>query len=385
MRLERLSVDVLEVPLRRSLATAGGAATSVRLGLLSLRTDSGSTGVAEVALEAATDADALVATVSDPAAPLPERLVGALTGVDLGRTPPDRALPGAALGEGPFEGALRSALATATADLRAQVAGVPLGEALMGSSTSRRPAKSVAVNALLGIDEATRVAAAARQLVASGFMCLKLKAGAEPPGAVERRVAAVRDSVGRGVVLRLDLNGALDVEGATDLLGRLVPYGLEYVEQPIPARAGVEGLARLRRQTSVAIAADEGVVDPRAAESLVAAGAADVLVVKPARVGGVEAAHQIVGVAQAAGVRVTVACLLESGVGVVAALHLASTLAGDDAHGLSTASWLVSDLLAPPLEVHAGRLSLPGGPGLGVFVDPVALARFRIAGGAWHA
>ena len=51
MRVSDVSFDVLEVPLRTSLATASGDWAVVRLGLLSLRTDTGLTGLGEAALD----------------------------------------------------------------------------------------------------------------------------------------------------------------------------------------------------------------------------------------------------------------------------------------------------------------------------------------------
>ena len=143
--------------------------------------------------------------------------------------------------EGGFGRALRSALATAVADLGAQARGLPLAAVLMARPTPDLPSSSVAVNALLGIGEARDVAEEARRLAEAGFGCLKLKGGAEEPGVLVRRVAAVRESVGPLVGLRLDLNGSLDEASALGLLERLVPFRLEYVEQPIPVAAGVDG------------------------------------------------------------------------------------------------------------------------------------------------
>ncbi len=331
--------------------------------------------------------------------PIVDGLATRIAGVDLGDEGVIAGLPAVADGNA-FDRALRSALATAVADLGAQARGLPLAatlvagptadpagsvEGTLGAPRARVLAPGVAVNALLGIGEPAIVAEEARRLTEAGFGCLKLKGGAEEAGILVRRVAAVRESVGPLVGLRLDLNGSLDEASAIGLLEQLVPFRLDYVEQPIPVAAGVEALARLRRRTSVPIAADEAVTDQAAAEALLRADAVDAMVVKPARTGGPAEASCIVHTALSAGVRVTVACLLESGVGVAAALHLAATVPGDAAHGLSTASWLASDLLTQPLVIRGGRLSVPRGPGLGIAVDPGLVARYRVGGDAWHA
>jgi L-Ala-D/L-Glu epimerase len=385
MRVASVRVEVLKVPLRTSLATASGEWAVVRLGLLSLRTDTGLTGLGEVALdEHATEADRWYR-----GAALSNALLDALAAVDLAdASAVDERLE--AIDAWPGVGrALRSALATACVDALARTDGRTAAawladEASAGASVGfpvSPPAFHVAVNAIVGIAEPEVAAAEARQLVENGFACLKLKGGAEGPGVLARRVAAVRESVGPFASLRLDLNGALDEGSATSLLMGLEPYRLEYVEQPIPAAAGVEALARLRRCVAMPIAADEAVTDLAAARAIAAAGAADVMVVKPARVGGLAQAARIVDLAVATDTRVTVATLFESGVGVAAALHLAAIVPGGHAHGLSTAGLLASDLLTEALPIQGGRMALPSAPGLGVAIDPLAVERYRVRQG----
>jgi L-alanine-DL-glutamate epimerase-like enolase superfamily enzyme len=235
----------------------------------------------------------------------------------------------------------------------------------------------VAVNGLIGALAPEAAAAEARRLAATGHRCLKVKGGEEPIGAILDRLMAVRDAIGPDVALRLDLNGSLDEASAADLLRRVRPLELEYVEQPIPPEAGPRALARLRGRGDVPIAADEAVRDVASAEALMAAEAVDVLVVKPARAGGLPEARRIVELAAATGVAVTVSTLFETGVGIAAALHVAATVPGDGAHGLATAALLESDLLAEPLTIAGGRMTLPTGPGLGVRIDSAAVARYR--------
>ncbi len=121
------------------------------------------------------------------------------------------------------------------------------------------------------------------------------------------------------------------------------------------------------------LAADESVTDRGAAVALLDAGACDVLVVKPSRVGGPRAAVEIAGLADAAGVAVTISTLYDSGIGLAAALHVGATIPGDRAHGLATAQLLESDLVTGAPAVVRGRIAVPAVPGLGVVLDPTAL------------
>jgi L-alanine-DL-glutamate epimerase-like enolase superfamily enzyme len=157
----------------------------------------------------------------------------------------------------------------------------------------------------------------------------------------------------------------------------IAPVDVAYVEQPI-APGDLEALAWLRRISPIDIAADESIGSRADALAVLDAGAADVLVVKPARVGGPGEAQVIAAAAAERRVGTTISNLLETGVGLAAALRVAAALPDPDrgyAHGLATADLLVSDLLATPLVVHDGRVAVPGDP---LVLDEGALDRFTV-------
>ena len=186
-------------------------------------------------------------------------------------------------------------------------------------------------------------------------------------------MAAVRQALGPDVRLRIDANGAWGVEQAIRAVRELEEYDLEMVEQPVAA-GDLPGLARVRAAVDVPIAADEDVTNVEAAERVLEAGAADVLVVKPMVVGGLHPARRIIDLAA---VKVVVTTTIDAGIGTAAALHLAATLPpGGPACGLATGSLLTADLITRPLVARCGRMGLPDGPGLGVELDEGQLARY---------
>lgn len=234
---------------------------------------------------------------------------------------------------------------------------------------------SVAVNATIATEDRAASVAAAGNAVARGFTTLKLKGGRERSEVdLVERLAAVRGAVGGDIALRLDVNGAWDATTARERLGALAPLGLEYVEQPI-APGDPAALARLRADSPVRIAADESVDSLLAARDLLAAGAVDVLVVKPGRVGGPLFALAIAREAAAAGVGVTISTLLDTGVGLTAALRTAACLP-NGVHGLATADILASDLLARPLHVVGGRMIVPANGGTAL--DASSVERYAV-------
>lgn len=196
-------------------------------------------------------------------------------------------------------------------------------------------------------------ATAAELVRASGCRTAKVKV-AEPGQdltADTERVAAVRDALGPGGRLRVDANGAWDVATAALAIARLARHDLEYVEQPC---ATLDELRDLRRRTPVPIAADESIRTAEDPARVVAAGAADVLVLKVQPLGGV---HRALEVAAAGGLPVVVSSAVETSVGLAAGLAFAAALPElRHACGLGTQPLLASDVVTDPLAPVDGEL-----------------------------
>jgi O-succinylbenzoate synthase len=192
--------------------------------------------------------------------------------------------------------------------------------------------------------------ARAHEIVVAPGGCTTAKVKVAEPGddvaAEEARLEAVRDALGPGGRIRIDANGAWDVEMALARLPVLdrAAGGLEYVEQPC---RDLDGLAAVRRRQGVPVAADESI--RRAADPLAVrrAKAADVVVVKVQPLGGVRPA---LALAERLGLPVVVSSALETSVGIAAGLALAAALPElPYACGLATVQLLERDVVANPL------------------------------------
>lgn len=183
----------------------------------------------------------------------------------------------------------------------------------------------------------------------AGFPAVKVKLRA--PGDLDV-VARARDAVGPRVAVRVDANGAFDVETAIAIAEQLVRYDVELFEQPV---ASLDDLAVVRRRSPVPVAADEAVRSIDDARALARLRAADVLVVKVQPLGGVRAALDVV---DAAGVPAVPTSMLETSVGLAAGLALACALDSlPFACGLGTAGVLGGDVTVEPLAPVAGQLT----------------------------
>jgi o-succinylbenzoate synthase len=253
-----------------------------------------------------------------------------------------------------------SALAMAHRDRDARRAGVPLA-----STLTDRPATAVPVNALVGDDEPDVVAAQVELAVAAGYQAVKLKVAGGPPERDLARIRAAAEVVAGRAALRLDANGRWDLDTALTVLTRLDGTDVEYVEEPV---AGAEDFRRVRSGTPFPVAIDEQATTPDAARRAIDEAWADVIVLKPTLLGDLAVAVALGRRAHAAGIVPVVTTVVDSAVGVTAALHVAAALPGPIRPcGLATSGLLRRDVADVPPVVD-GMMSVPVGPGLGIDV-----------------
>jgi len=211
----------------------------------------------------------------------------------------------------------------------------------------------VPVNALVPAVDADTAVGLVAEAVAAGMTTVKVKVGNGALSDDADRVSAVRAALGREGRIRLDANGAWDVDTAVAAIERLSGFDLELVEQPVP---GLDDLARVRRRVAVPVAADESLRSLDDARRLADLAAADAVVVKVQPLGGVRAALRVI---EAAGVPAIVSSLYETSVGLAAGVALAAALPElPYACGLGTASLLAGDVVADPLIPKAGVLAV---------------------------
>ncbi|MGD0019944.1 MAG: enolase C-terminal domain-like protein [Candidatus Limnocylindrales bacterium] len=384
-RLARVEAIHVRVPFRRPLLDATGEYTHRRSWLLRVVDEDGNEGLGEAALNP---------IASDVAAGALARLVREIApGLAVGRLPSWPEL--AAEGEPG-----RAAMAAVDGAIAALAAARNAGDGVAGDAAHADPA-SIPVCATISFGGPDAGADAASQAVELGFETLKLRAGFErTTDQLVDRLRALRAAVGPEPRLRIDGAGAWDLETAVERIAGIEPFRIEYVEQPLAAW-DVTGHAALRERVRVPIALDESIDSEGAARAALAERAADVVVVKPARVGGLAATMRIVEAAAAAGVSVVLGTYFETGVGIAAVLRIGAAMragapagarAGgratgravegevglEPAHGLATAGLLVHDLLAVPLSIDKGRMAVPAAVTLDESeVDRYTLERFE--------
>jgi L-Ala-D/L-Glu epimerase len=242
-------------------------------------------------------------------------------------------------------------------DLEGRRAGEPVWRLLGAQPAPGGDAPApIAVNALIGAEDRAGAAAEAGAAHAAGFGCVKLKVGI---GDDAGRLAAVRAAAGPDTAIRLDANGAWNVEEALANLRALAASNVELCEEPVH---GVEELRAVTGDAAVPVAMDETTVAPGA----LASGATSLACLKLSRCGGISGLLAAAETARAAGCEVYLASTLDGPLGIAGALHAAVALGPMRPCGLATLGAFEGLEIDPALAVRGGAMRAPSAPGLGV-------------------
>jgi muconate cycloisomerase len=223
-------------------------------------------------------------------------------------------------------------------------------------------------------DKPAELAEHARSLVKQGFDVVYVKVGRGET--LDLEIAqAVRKAIGNAR-LRLDANEVWDGMEARRMFEKLKPYDPEFIEQPVPGPAGSEILARLRAVTSIPIAADQSVYTPEDVYDICRNRAADVIVLGLHETCGVLRFRKAAAIAEAAGVRICLHGVFETGITTSAANQVAATIPNMDDGNQIMWQLLEEDIVARPSLVPVdGALPISTLPGLGFELNADAVAR----------
>jgi len=267
----------------------------------------------------------------------------------------------------------KCAVETALIDVLGKRTGLPASELLGGRFHDRLP---VAWTLASG-DTARDIAEAEEMLAKRRHNTFKLKIGRGDARQNIAHVAAIKKALGDRASIRVDVNQAWSEATASACLPLLAEAGVDLIEQPI-ALKNIKGLARLTRETSIAIMADEALNGPETAFHIAQLAAADVFALKIEQSGGLFAGAKVAAIAEAAGIGLYGGTMLEGAVGTIASAHLFSTFAklewGTELFGPLL---LTEEILEEPLDYSEFSLKVPAGPGLGIALDEARLNRFR--------
>ena len=222
------------------------------------------------------------------------------------------------------------------------------------------------------LDDLEDARARAARAFGGGARTFKVKIGREGRASDEAALLEHLRSLGRDVVIRADANGHLaDVEVLAPALARA---RVEYVEDP---RASLDSLARW---VGVPAALDAPMAaDPSRALAEARNHGADVVVLKPTLLGGLDETLRLAARARSRGLKVVLSHTLEGPVGLAALAHVALAASASSHRALWGAQGLApwegcerfhlegsDEPIALPYYIGQSRLLRPSSPGLGL-------------------
>ncbi len=264
-----------------------------------------------------------------------------------------------------------AAIDTALWDLRCRRANLPLFR-LLGGAKESVPVYTTEGGWLQIETQALVDDALAAQ--AQGFTGSKVKIGRPHLSEDRARLAAVRDAVGPGYDIMVDANQAFSRAEATRRAQVLEEFGIAWFEEPMPADDVLEH-ARLAAATSVPIAVGESLYSLSQFKDYLAAGAASIVQVDVARIGGITPWMKVAHLAQAFNVPVCPHFLME--------LHASLVCA------IPNAPWLeyipqLDSLTHTGLRIEDGHAWPSTEPGLGIDWDFQAIQAQSVEGLSWQ-
>ena len=248
-----------------------------------------------------------------------------------------------------LNGSAKSAISAAAHDLVGKRLDVPVYR-LWGLDPSKAPLSSFTI----GIP-ATEKELVQRVEEAESYPVLKVKLGSDRDAEIIRAVRRAAPTK----VLRVDANAAWTTKHALRMIDMLVEYGIEFVEQPLPAH-DLEGLRFVRERSPLPIVADESCIVASDVAKL--AGVVDGINIKLSKCGGLREALRMIATARAHGMIVMCGCMIESSLGISAAAQFASLLDHADFDGAA----LLADDPYEGATIDRGKIRVPDAPGLGV-------------------
>ncbi|WP_426063122.1 o-succinylbenzoate synthase [Flavobacterium sp. DSP2-3-1] len=218
--------------------------------------------------------------------------------------------------------------------------------------------KSILINGLVWMGEESFMKQQIEEKLAQGFTCIKLKIGAIDFDKELQLLRFIREHfTPEQVEIRVDANGAFDIDLALNKLLQLSEFKLHSIEQPIQ-KNNTDRMAELCKTTPFPIALDEeliGVFTLAEKEQLLEKIKPQYIILKPSFVGGFRGTQEWISLAEKHKIGWWITSALESNIGLNAIAQWTFLQHNLMPQGLGTGA-LYTNNFDCPLEVSVGQL-----------------------------
>lgn len=229
---------------------------------------------------------------------------------------------------------------------------------LLFPSDFTNTAKSITINGLVWMGEASFMKQQIEEKLADGFNCIKLKIGAIDFQKELELLHFIRSHFSaEQIEIRVDANGAFALNEALDKLKQLNQFQLHSIEQPIK-KGNSKAMKELCETTPFPIALDEeliGVFSFEEKEKLLQEIKPQYIILKPSFVGGFRGTQEWITLADKYNIGWWITSALESNIGLNAIAQWTFLQDSKMPQGLGTGA-LYNNNIDCPLEVSNGQL-----------------------------
>ena len=262
-------------------------------------------------------------------------------------------------------------------DLKGKALGLPIYELLGGKVRDRMPVYASSMKRdMTPLEEAKR----ASSFVEQGYRAYKLHSAL--PGYIDHpgdqtidTVTEVRRAVGDEVDILVDVNGAYSVHHGIEIGKKLEDLGVFHYEEPRP-HYDLDGLSQVANALTIPIASGEMIYSPYEYKDLMLKGQVDIIQPDIVKTPGFTTMIKIANMAETLGIPIT--CHnTQPTISTVAHAHFVAATVGvpfKQEYNIEPVS--IRDetpVLASPLNISAGYMEIPNGPGLGIELDMAAV------------
>lgn len=206
------------------------------------------------------------------------------------------------------------------------------------------------INGLVWMGSVEEMTRRAEEKISEGFRCVKLKIG----GCDFERELHLLEQLRRRFApeeleIRLDANGAFDVDEALQKLRRLATLDIHSIEQPIASRQW-DAMKSLCNVSPIDIALDEeliGVFSVDEKRRMIEYLRPAYIILKPALCGGFSGSSEWIEAAENVGIRWWVTSALESNIGLNALAQWVASMKCDMPSGLGTGQLYTNNFRSP--------------------------------------
>jgi len=353
MRIERVDVGIVEVPLRTPFVTALRTVENLRDVIVRVRGDDGQVAFGEAPPTAAITGE----TEESIVAALEELLIPIVVGRDIGDL---NVLLDEVYLACDGNSSAKAAMDIALHDLWGKWLEQPLVRLLGGEPGE------LETDLTISVGPPDQMVEHSLEALRRGFRILKIKVGSDAEADLDRLMAVHAAVAGRASI-RLDANQGWSPDEAVSLLEGWASQGIdiELVEQPTP-KDDLDGLAFVNQRSPYPIMADESSFNLSDVLELCRRRAVSLINIKLMKCGGIAQARRMVAVAEHFGVECMMGCMLEAKVSVAGACHLARAYRGITKIDLDGPALCLTDPVIGGPVFDGPSIVVPDTPGLGV-------------------